>query len=382
VSTCPTPGRPPRIRVLSLQSGAGLGGTELMNFSTVQCMDRTRFDVIVCFLDEAGPVSDYYRREGFDVFHLRYHRRPLPAVAWDLYRLLRSCGPDILHIYGLRANLIGRIIGRLAGCPNIVTSQRNIDLWRRGWHVWLDRLTSRWVALYIANAYAGAERLQKVEHIPAHKLLVIQNGLNATPFERASQGHVRAQRGISDHALVVTCVANFRASKGYGTLLEAVDKLHRQGIPFHLWLVGDGELSRSMEARASSLCLCQHVKFLRTRTDIPDILADSDIFVLASYWEGMPGAIMEAMASKLPVVATRVGGVPELVVDGETGLLVPPRDPAALASALAQLIGDGALRRRMGEAGQRRILAHFRLEDKVRELEEVYVRLARQTPAG
>lgn len=366
---------PGEIRVLSLQSGARSGGTELMNFSILQRIDRIRFKVVVCFLDEKGPVSDYYRREGFEVIHLNYHHRPLPAVARDLFGLLKSHAPDILHIYGLRANILGRIAGRLAGCRNIVSAQHSIDPWRRWWHVWLDRLTSRWVSLYIPNTFAAAERLQKVERIPPDKLIVIHNGLDVTPFEKAIPGRVRSELGISAEALVVTCVAHFRAAKGHDTLLEAVDVLRRQGISSHLWLVGDGELRRSIEAKAKSLGLGQNVRFLGTRTDIPDILADTDVFVLASLWEGLPGAVMEAMAVRLPVVATRVGGVPELVVDGETGLLVTAGDAEALATALERLIGDRGLCSRLGQAGHRRIVTKFRLEDKVRELEELYLSL-------
>jgi len=367
-----------KIRVLSLQSGAILGGTELMNFSILRRMDRGRFHIVVCFLDEEGPVSQYYRDEGFEVIHLNYHRRPLPLVAWDLFRLLRAGRFDLVHIYGLRANLLGRTLGRLAGCRTIITSQRSIDPWRKGWHVWLDRLTSRWVSLYIPNTYAAGERLQRVEGIPREKIRVIQNGLDPVPFERAQRGRIRPALGVGQEEDVLVCVANLRSAKGHEVLLDAAHLLKEEGVPFSLWLAGDGDLRPEVEAKVRALDLGQHVRLLGRRADIPDILADADVFVLASHWEGMPGAIMEAMAARLPVVATRVGGIPELVVEGETGFLVPPGDAAALAAALKRLLGDPDLRHRMGQAGHGRITAHFRLDDKVREQEEVYVQLYRQ----
>ncbi len=364
-----------KIRVLSLQSGAILGGSELMNFSIIRRMNRNQFDITICFLDEEGPVSEFYKNEGFLVYHLNYHKRSLFWVIWDLLRFLKIGKFDIVHIYGLRANLLGRVLGRMVGCRTIVTSQHSIDSWRNKWHVWLDRITSRWVSLYISNTYAAAERLSSVECIPRNKIRVIQNGLDSTPFESVSPGQVRSSLGIDSGKLVLVCVANMRVAKGHEVLLDAVHLLNREGLSFYLWLVGDGVLRKAIEAKVEELGLLQITWFLGQRTDIPEVLADSDIFVLASYWEGMPGAIMEAMASRLPVVATRVGGIPELVIDGETGFLVPPNNRKALAIALGRLMRDTRLRYQMGQAGYQRIIKYFRLEDKVREQEELYVQL-------
>ncbi|HID32258.1 MAG TPA: glycosyltransferase, partial [bacterium (Candidatus Stahlbacteria)] len=211
--------------------------------------------------------------------------------------------------------------------------------------------------------------------IPGNKIHVIHNGIDPSPFETTTRGRVRPTLNIGSSEVVLVCVANFRLAKGHEVLLDSVNLLIQDGVSFFLWLVGDGDLRPAMEAKTRSLGLSQTIKFLGQRSDIPDILADADLFVLASHWEGMPGAVMEAMAAKLPVVATDVGGIPELVVDGETGLLVPPGKPELLASALKKLIRDKKLRRKMGIAGHRRIVTHFRLKDKVREQEEVYFHL-------
>lgn len=373
---------PQRIRVLSLQSGAPLGGTELMNFSILRHIDRSRFDVAVCFLDEEGPVSQYYRQEDFEVIHLNYHRRLLPVVFLALFRFLSARDFHIVHIYGLRANVLGRMAARLAGCRTIITSQHGIDPWRRWWHVWLDRLTSRWVSLYIPNTFAAAERLQQIEGIPAEKIHIIQNGLDLTPFEQAQRGRIRHALGIGLEEMVLVCVANFRSAKGHEVLLDAMHFLKRENVQFSLWLVGDGNLRPTIEAKIQTLNLAQSVHLLGKRIDVSDILADADVFVLASNWEGMPGVIMEAMASSLPVVSTHVGGIPELVVERETGFLVAPGDARALAAALKQLLDNPDLRRNMGSAGKDRIGKQFRLEDKVREQEKVYIHLIEETSRG
>ena len=362
-----------RIKVLSLQTGSVIGGSELMAFSFLSRIDQSKFDVTVCFSWTEGPVSEMYRQKGIEVFHLGH--RPTYRVIWRLWKLLSRRHFDSMDIYGLRINIIGRILGSLSGHRVIITSQRSVDDWRRLWHIWLDRLTSHWVTLYISNIYASAKRLQEREKVPHSRIQVIHNGIDITPFAQAQTGLVRRQLAIETISAVITCVANFREVKGHRILIDAVAALHAQNPDSYLWLVGDGPLRSETEHQVRVLGLEGAVKFLGQRSDVPHILADTDIFVLASLWEGMPGAILEAMATRLPVVATSVGGIPEIVVHGQTGYLVPPKDSGALAAALIRLLEDERLRLEMGEAGYRRVRSHFSLDAKVRELENVYEEL-------
>jgi glycosyltransferase involved in cell wall biosynthesis len=177
---------------------------------------------------------------------------------------------------------------------------------------------------------------------------------------------------------VIVCVAEFRSSKGHDHLLEAADLLRSRGRKFRLWLVGDGDLRQTVERQIARLGLQQVVTLLGVRADIPEILAESDVFCLPSLWEGLPGAVMEAMSAGLPVVATAVGGVCELVRDGDTGLVVPPGEPTALALSLERLLDSFDMRQALGAAGRNVIRREFDLDDKVRELENVYRRLASQ----
>jgi len=236
-----------------------------------------------------------------------------------------------------------------------------------------DHLTSPLVSVYISNSYAGAETLRTRERIPPEKVIVIHNGIDWSRFALPrSPGPIRHALGVSPETPVIVSVGGLRDAKGHSYLLEAVSELRSAGKEFRVWLVGDGVLREAIERQIRQLELERIVTLLGTRKEIPEILCESDIYCLASLWEGLPGSIMEAMSSALPVVATAVGGVPELVRDGETGLLVPSRDPKAMAEALAKLLDSPRMRVALGEAGQSVIRCHFAIADKIRDLEKVY----------
>lgn len=367
----------PEISVLSLQTGTGvdgLAGTELMAFNILSRLDPSKFRITVCLLQSEGPLSQMYREKGIEVYHL--NGGSLLNSVWRLWRILSSRRFNIIEIYGLRANIIGRVIGRLTGHRTIVTLQRSVDDWRRAWHVLLDRLTCRWVTLYVSNTQTAAHRLQEREKIPSSKIRVIENGVNVSTFNRAQKGLVRAELGIESSRPILTCVANFKRVKGHINLIDTVAVVHSQNPNVCLWLVGDGPLRPEIERKVRQLELESVIKVLGQRSDISEILADTDVFIMASLWEGMPNAILEAMAAKLPIVATRVGGIPEVVVDGETGFLVPPENPAAFAEKVTCLIEDRKLRQKMGEASYRRIQSAFTVDMKVREFQDLYKRLS------
>jgi glycosyltransferase involved in cell wall biosynthesis len=189
------------------------------------------------------------------------------------------------------------------------------------------------------------------------------------------RGSVRSELGVPDGQVLVTTVANFRAEKGYDVLLDAVHLLVDRAVPVRVLAVGQGPLEGEMHARSRALGLDGHVQFLGLRDDVLRLLAGSDVFVLASTQEGLPVALMEATSTGTPVVATAVGGVPQVIADGTDGLVVPPGDPVALADALERMVSDPALRHRMG-AGAKRASAQFDVTAATREIEGIYRDLA------
>jgi glycosyltransferase involved in cell wall biosynthesis len=214
--------------------------------------------------------------------------------------------------------------------------------------------------------------------MPPPKVFLIPNGVEIKVFTEANQSLVEAlaqEWKIRSHTPVIGTLARLHEQKGHSYLLDAVAQLRREIPDVKALVVGDGELRPSLEQRTQALRLSDSVIFTGTRRDVPEILALLDVFVLPSLWEGLPIALLEAMAAGLPVVATRVGGVPEVVVDGETGLLVPPRDPDALSEAILTLLQDPDLRQKMGQAGQERVREYFSVERMVEETEALYERL-------
>lgn len=367
------PDRP--LPLLLFQSGGSLGGTELMNFRLWQKLDRRRFQVDVCCLDEPGEVSAMYQAAGYNPCHLHAPSRSLPQV-WRAIRQVVQAQPyAVIYLFGLRVNLLGRLAGHFYTQARLVTGQRSVDGWRRPWHNWLDRRTSPWVSLYIANCRTVEAWLHSTVGISPARTVTIHSGLDSAPFQHARRGQLRAELGLPDEAVVVTCVANLRPVKNHALLLRAAARL--PAVPsVHLLMVGGGPLRAELVALAGQLGLTERVHWLGSRQDIPAILADTDIKVLASDWEGLPGALLEAMAAGCPVVATDVGGVSELLVNGETGFLTPPGDAEALAAALSRLVTDPALRHRLGEAGRRRAREHFDLAHQVVCLEEQLMAVA------
>lgn len=362
------------VKVLHLLSSAEVGGAEMMTWRLVGHMDKRRFESHVAFWLGTGPMCSKFEGLGVPVTVLNWRpARALQALA-DLVRLLRRERFDIVQVYGLKANLFVRPIAALCGRPYFVTAQRSIDSDRRAWHSWIDRLTSPLVHLYLCNSEAASDILAQRERIPHKKLAVVHNGIDPTPFERdhKARAEIRAELQLPPGVPLVTVVANLRTPKGHRHLLEALALLPRQGQAWKVALVGEGPLREELEQQADRLQISDRVIFMGARQDIPRVLAAADLFVLPSLWEGLPGAVMEAMAAGLPVVASDVGGVRELLCDGETGYLVPAAQPEPLAERLQALLADAALRERMGAAGRTRLIEEFSLDRMVQRTGSVY----------
>jgi glycosyltransferase involved in cell wall biosynthesis len=227
------------------------------------------------------------------------------------------------------------------------------------------------IGAVVAVSDAAGDAFRRRYPDQAGKISVIHNGVQLAGVSR-DRAAVRAALDLGNQVVGIIA-ARVDGNKGHDTLLHAMAKLQEQGLPATLLVVGDGAAREPLEALAAERKLGRdRVRFLGFRTDVPDLLAASDFFVLPSLTEGLPLCILEAMASRLPVIATPVGGIPELISDGEHGYLIPVNDIDALAGAIATLAGDASLRQRLGDAGHAKVAEQFSFAEMVRRYDALY----------
>jgi glycosyltransferase involved in cell wall biosynthesis len=251
----------------------------------------------------------------------------------------------------------------------------------------VERLVNQYTDVIVANSEAVRQDAIRQEGLPPDKVVVIHNGLDVPRFAVKPRADLRAGLGVRDGVPVIGVVANFIHYKGYEFFLEAWRMIRTRTPDAVGLLVGDGPMRAPMERRAAEMGLADSLRFVGLRTDIPDLLALMDVVVHPSLEEGFSNAVLEAMAAGRALVVTAVGGNPEAVTDEVTGVLVPPRDPAALAGAVLRLLADPAARVRLGDAARRRVASDFTLDAMVRQYEALYQRLidrpsGRSAPSG
>ena len=365
-----------KLNVLELTTTLEVGGTERMLSYLARGLDAAKFNVTVACLKHGGPIADELSRAGVSVVSLRMKSKLDYAVAFRLYRLLRERRIDILHSYLFHANLLSRIVGRLARVPVIISSERTMGF--EGRHrLLINRLTSPLADAYTGNAEAVRQFMISEIGLPEGRTVVIHNGVDLKRFDiEVDRNAVRKRLGLSPTDVVCASVARLDEQKGISYLIEAARKVVEEKPDTRFIIVGDGPLRKSLEGLSTRLGLEEHVLFLGARNDVAEILKASDVFVLPSLWEGFPNVVLEAMASGLPVVATKTSGTPEAVADGDTGLLVEPKDAQGLAEAIRTMVSDEQQRRAMGARGKKRVMELFSLEKMITANEELYLRLA------
>ena len=359
-------------RILLVSNHAEIvGGGEISFLALLEGLDRSRWAPVAVVPSE-GEIARHCRDLGVtaEVIPFPSLRRPGPAIfrsVAQMRRLIRTAGVRLLHANGSRAMLYAGPAGRLGARPTI-------------WHVrvadrdpLLDRSLACLARAIIVNSNAVGRRFAWA---PPGKIRCIYNGVDLQRFSpRQPPPGLRRSLNLPEDVPVIVSVGRFVRYKGYDSLLEAARLVHAARPEVHWALVGDGELRGSLEAQSQAYRLETCVHFLGWRQDVPDILAQADLFVLPSLGEHFGRVLIEAMAMGKAVVATDAGGVPEIVIHGETGLLVPPGDPRAFAGATLNLLEDPRRAALLGIAGRRRAESTFGLPAHVEAVERLYAEL-------
>jgi glycosyltransferase involved in cell wall biosynthesis len=342
-------------RLLYVITDLETGGVPLHLHRLATSLDRTRFDPLVVSLAPPGPVSAMLEADGVPTRACGARGSLEVAALWRLRRIIRRFRPDLIHALLFHANIAARLVGRLAGVPRdrVITEIQTVEI-ERPWHLVVDQLTHGLCRCQVGNSPAVIDHLVQRAALPREFLICIPGGVDPARFQDVAPAD-RAAWEIAPPAKLLIWVGRMDPVKGLDYLLDALPLLPADP-PTHLLLVGDGPERPRAEARAERLGLRHRVHFTGFRQDIPALLAAADLFVFPSLTEGMPNALLEAMAAGLPVVACDVPGCHDLIDNQVNGLLVPPRSARALAAAVAQLLADPALARRLGRAARRTVM--------------------------
>ena len=291
---------------------------------------------------------------------------------------LRNQKIGILHCHMFRAGLFASPIGRLCRVPVILETTHVRETWRKGWfksRFVVDRAVGHLIDRYIAVSEANSKYLIEEKRIPARKVTVIQNGcsMDLVNPEKAHPEGIRESLGFSKSDIVLIVMARLEPQKGHKILLQALSTVRAEFPNIRLICLGTGALKDELNSIARELKLNEIVRFVGFQTNVADWLAVADIGVLPSFYEGLPLTAVETLAAGLPLVATAVDGTPEVVLDGKTGLLVPPGDPAAMAGAIRQLARQSELRQKLAKAGREWVLQRFTIERQIEQTSSLYL---------
>ena len=363
------------INILHIFVSLPVGGAENLLLSTVKGLDAYKYRSFVCCISEKGPVGDEIEALGFPVHVLGKLKKGGfdRSIVDDLAELAQSLSIGLIHTHLYHANMYGRLAAKRAGVP-VVSSIHNTysskpKLQRRLFNWYL----ARHCKAIIAGSTEIRDDIIRWDHVSADKIELIPNTVDLSVSQsELTREQARQALGITQDQIVLGTMGRLEEQKGHSVLLDAMATLCKQYPQIHLLLVGDGRLRSKLEEQASALGISSHISFLGTRRDIGDLFRAMDIFVMPSLWEGLSLAMLSAMAANLPVIATRVGGVSEVMGNDEFGLTLEPSDPEALSQKIGQLMDDKQKREYLAEIGKQHVETNYSDAALVSRLQDIY----------
>ena len=367
-----------RKKILHLITGLEVGGAEMMLLKTLPLL-QSEFDNHVCCIRGHGPIGAKLEAAGVPVSYLEL-RSPFDfGVILRFRKIVREFQPEILVTYLIHADLFGRIFGRLFGIRKIICSQRGKLLQWEFLRV-IDRATKFLVTRYIVQTETAKQELMKKLQLPKERFDVIHNAIDLKEFDfERDTGKKRKDLGLKPADIVITCISKLRRGKGHEYLLEAFETFLRHsregGNPVKLLIVGDGEQKKKLLEQIEDYRSKPAINFLGNRNDVKEILKISDIFILPTLGEGMSNAIMEAMASGLPVITTDIPENRELIENEENGILIPPMNTDSLVQIMKSLLNNNLQRDLLRKNARNQMLKRFNVNTTILKLEQLLLSL-------
>lgn len=349
--------------------------------SWIKELQNNGFDVTVACTE--GQFAGRIRAEGIELVNIPISRRLNPfqdfASLLQLYKFIRKRGFHIVHSYTSKGGFLGRLAARLAGVPVILhtifdlphNSAKNPLL--RKFYIAMEKTAGRWASGLVTISNSNLEEIKKSGIAPLDKIRLIPVGINLSKYQiNADKQKIRREFGIDEDSAIVGMVGRLEAPKGHEFFIRAAKEILKEHPQTFFVIVGSGYLRESLEREAGELGIAKRVIFAGFRDDMIEIMSTFSVFILPSLWEGQGVVICEAMAMKIPVVASKVGGITDVVNDGETGILVPPADYLSLTRAIDELLSDNDRRLKMGQAGYEKVKKEFLEEFSNAKLKDFY----------
>jgi glycosyltransferase involved in cell wall biosynthesis len=369
----------PNTRIFHMVNSLEVGGSEHQMVEVASRQNARGYHVIVGCLSSKGAFIEVFRRAGICVIEFNpkgslFHPRGIFQLLRLTWFLLKHPF-DVVQTHDLYSTLLGVPAAWLARVPVILSCRRDLSHW--WWYTPHRRRFLRHIqnrsSYVIANSQAVRDFLVEKDGFDPGLIRVIRNGVDLERFTNVHRDPQELFPHLSPESKLIAVVANMHfETKGHTDLLHAATVVSREFRTVKFLLIGDGAERARLEVMTAELGLRETVLFLGRRNDVPSLLACCDLFVLPSSAEGLPNSVLEAMAAGLPVVATRVGGIPEIIDDGANGLLVAPRDPQSLAAAILQLLGNEEVAKRLARSARDRACGQFGFDRLLSELDSLY----------
>jgi glycosyltransferase involved in cell wall biosynthesis len=363
------------LKVLQLIPTLDRSGAEKQMVLLAKGLPRDRFQIEVATLTRMGPLEAELRGAGIPVTAMGKRLKFDPFALARLTKFLKNREFDVVQTWIFAANTYGRVGARLSGVPVVVVAEMAVDLWKGRYERFVDRLLAPWCDRLVGNSHAVVDFYRKLG-VSDDRLAMIYSGTDDEP-PACDPRSLRSEFGFVPDAPLVLFVGRLAEQKRVNDLLKALDLLQHVQPDLRSLIVGEGPLREHLEQTAQAYDLNGRLQFLGHRDDVPRLMAAADVVVLPSAYEGLPNVVLEAMRFGKPVVATAAPGTTEVVVDGETGVLVPVGNVMLLARAIRDIVRDPAQASRLGAAGRARVESLFRVDTMVAQFGELYENLAR-----
>ncbi|MDH3258792.1 MAG: glycosyltransferase, partial [Deltaproteobacteria bacterium] len=351
-----------------------VGGAEEHLRTVLQNIDMDSFCPTVCCIREKGQIGEEIETLGIEVLSLKRMSKSVDfRIVMDIGKIIRQRKIHLVHSHLYHANMYGRVAAFFAGISS-VTTEHNVYLKKYKMH---RRIVNWLLAKRTERIIAVSEMVKNYviarDWIGSRKVEVIHNGIDLSRFSsRLSKTIAREKLGIPTDCFLLGIVGRLSEQKGHIHLIHAMPAVKESIAEVRLLIVGPGPLEASLRKEVESLALGETVLFLGSRRDIPDILAALDVFVMPSLWEGLPVALLEAMSFSLPAVVSEVGGVAEIIENGENGFMVPPRDGTVLSRTIMELYKNDCLRRHLGKNARKTVAERFNAVTMTKRMESIY----------